>query len=363
MISEQDHVYMAHALSLAKREIYTTDPNPRVGCVLVSGDVIIGEGWHMRAGGPHAEIAALEAAGENARGATAYVTLEPCCHHGRTPPCTDSLIAAGIGRVVFACEDPNPAVSGGGASQLVAAGIATEGGVLADSATALNIGYLTRMRTGRPWVRSKIAASLDGRTALADGTSQWITGVPARADVQRLRARSSAILTGIGTILGDDPSLNVRDLALGEVHQPVRIIADSRLRTPIAAKTLGLPGAVRIYCTNGQSQESLQDVGAEVEVVPANGGHVSLTALLDSLGELQINELLVEAGAGLNGALLAAGLIDELIVYSASHILGSGARGMFDGVVPETMDQRVELRLADVRRVGDDCRLTYRRVA
>ncbi len=353
---------MARALRLAKRGLYTTDPNPRVGCVLVNGDSIVGEGWHERTGGPHAERVALDAAGESARGATAYVTLEPCCHHGRTSPCTDALIAAGIVRVVFASEDPNPDVSGGGARQLIDAGIDVVGGVMSAGADTWNVGYIKRRRTGRPYVRSKIATSLDGRTALANGASQWITGPAARADVQRLRARSSAVLTGVGTILSDDPSLNVRDAALGNVLQPMRVIADSRLRTPVDARTLGLPGAVRIYCVDGQVANDLSAAGAEVEVVAAVDGRASLPALLDSLGVLQINELLVEAGPGLNGALMTAGLIDELIVYSASHILGSGARGMFDGPLLETMAERVELQLVDLRRVGDDCRLTYRMV-
>ncbi|MDP6675159.1 MAG: bifunctional diaminohydroxyphosphoribosylaminopyrimidine deaminase/5-amino-6-(5-phosphoribosylamino)uracil reductase RibD, partial [Gammaproteobacteria bacterium] len=247
MISSRDHAYMARAMRLAKRGMFTTDPNPRVGCVLVDDETIVGEGWHERAGGPHAEIVALNAAGSSARGATAYVTLEPCCHQGRTAPCTDALIKAGISRVVFASDDPNPAVSGAGAQQLVAAGIGVQSGFMPETAEALNIGYLTRLRTGRPYVRSKIAASLDGRTALENGSSQWITGVAARADVQRLRARSSAILTGIGTILSDDPSLNVRDDTLGDIQQPLRAIADSQLRTPIAARTLALAGSVRIY--------------------------------------------------------------------------------------------------------------------
>ena len=362
MTGPQDHVYMARALRLAGRGMYTTDPNPRVGCVLVSGDSIVGEGWHEQSGGPHAEIVALKAAGDSARHATAYVTLEPCCHQGRTPPCTDALIAAGVARVVFASDDPNPAVAGAGVAQLVAAGIEVVGGVMEASADQLNVGYLMRRRTGRPYVRSKIAASLDGRTALANGESRWITGAAARADVQRLRARSSAVLTGAGTILSDDPSLNVRDAALGDIRQPIRVIADSRLRTPSDARTLALPGAVRIYCVDDQAAERLTAAGAGVEVVAAEDGRVSLSALLDSLGNLEVNELLVEAGPELNGALLAAGLIDELIVYLASHILGSSARGMFDGIAPETMDDRTELKLVDLRRVGDDCRLTYRKV-
>jgi diaminohydroxyphosphoribosylaminopyrimidine deaminase/5-amino-6-(5-phosphoribosylamino)uracil reductase len=357
-----DHEFMSRALRLAGRGIYTTDPNPRVGCVLVNNDSIVGEGWHQQAGGPHAEIAALNAAGDNARGATAYVTLEPCCHQGRTPPCTDALIAAGVARVVFASDDPNPAVAGAGAEQLAAKGIEVVGDVMQASADLLNVGYMKRRRTGRPYVRSKIAASLDGRTALANGESRWITGAAARADVQRLRARSSAVLTGVGTILSDDPSLNVRDATIGDILQPIRVIADSRLRTPADARTLALPGEVRIYCVDDQAADRLSAAGAGVEVVAAEDGRVSLPALLDSLGNQEVNELLVEAGPGLNGALLAAGLVDELIVYSASHILGSNARGMFDGIAPETMDDRTELKLVDLRRVGDDCRLTYRKV-
>jgi len=352
---------MARALRLAGRGMYTTDPNPRVGCVIVSGDSIVGEGWHEQTGGPHAEIVALKAAGDGARQATAYVTLEPCCHQGRTPPCTDALIAAGIARVVFASDDPNPAVAGAGVEQLVVAGIEIVAGVMRESADQLNVGYLKRRRTGRPFVRSKIAASLDGRTALANGESKWITGAAARADVQRLRARSSAVLTGVGTILSDDPSLNVRDTTLGDIRQPMRVIADSRLRTPADAKTLALPGAVRIYCVDDQAAERLTTAGAGVESVTAEDGRVSLPALLDSLGNLEVNELLVEAGPGLNGALLAAGLIDELIVYSASHILGSSARGMFDGIALEKMEERTELKLIDLRRVGDDCRMKYRK--
>ncbi len=363
MSAQHDYACMARALHLAKRGLYTTDPNPRVGCVIVSGDEIVGEGWHERAGGPHAERLALDAAGAGARGATAYVTLEPCCHHGRTSPCTDALIAAGIARVVFAAEDPNPDVSGGGARQLIAAGIKVDGGIMSASAEALNIGYITRRRSGRPYVRSKIAASLDGRTALNNGVSKWITGSPARSDVQRLRARSSAVLTGIGTILHDDPSLNVRDASLKEVCQPIRVIADSQLRTPVGSRTLGLPGPVWIYCIENQLSEKLLAAGAEVDTVAAEGQRISLPALLDSLGDRQINELRVEAGPVLNGALMAAGLIDELIVYSAAHILGSGARGMFDGPALESMHQRIELKLVDLRRIGDDCRLTYRKLS
>lgn len=356
-----DHEYMARALRLAERGMFTTDPNPRVGCVLVKDDRVVGEGWHERAGGPHAEVAALQAAGAEAAGSTAYVTLEPCSHHGRTPPCADALITAGVRRVFFAADDPNPEVAGQGARRLTAAGLEVCSGVLADAANRLNIGYMTRMRTGRPFVRSKIAASLDGRTALAGGESRWITGAAARADVQRLRASSSAILSGIGTVLQDDPSLNVRDEGLGPVLQPLRVIADSKCRTPVDAKTLTLPGDVIIYSLESvPAGTALAAAGAQVRTVGADGGRLSLPALLDDLGALQVNELLVEAGPALNGALLTAGLIDELIVYTAPHILGSAARGMFDIPSLAGMDQRVAWRLTDVRRVGDDLRLTCR---
>lgn len=359
-----DEHYMARALQLARRGLYTTDPNPRVGCVIVREDQIVGEGWHARAGGPHAEIGALEAAGDAAAGATAYVTLEPCCHHGRTPPCTDALLNAGIARVVVATQDPNPAIAGQGQRALETAGVEVSGGVLGADAEALNVGFFRRMREQRPYLRSKIATSLDGRTALANGASQWITGEAARADVQRLRARSSAILTGIGTILADDPSLNVRAAELGDVHQPLRVIADSGLRTPVDARTLGLEGGVMIMTIAGdaRARKQLVDAGADVQVVDAcaiDDQRVDLDALLVRLAEREINEVLVEAGAGLNGALLRAGLIDELIVYIAGCVLGGTAKGMFDMPELEDMSVRPEFTLADVRKVGVDLRVTF----
>jgi len=357
-----DHGYMARALRLAHRGLYTADPNPRVGCVIVQHDTVVGEGWHARAGEPHAEIRALQQAGDGAVGASAYVTLEPCCHHGRTPPCTDALLAAGIKRVVIATEDPNPQVAGVGVHQLEAAGVAVESGVLAAEARSLNVGFFQRMRTDRPYVRSKIAASLDGRTALANGVSKWITSDVARDDVQRLRARSSAILTGVETVLADDPSLTVRRQELGDVRQPERIIVDSRLRMRPDARLLSLPGRVRVFCVDTGSgvRAQLEAAGASVEVVDRQDDRVSLSALLGRLAELEINELLVEAGPVLNGALLRQGLIDELVVYMAGHVLGTDARGMF--AVPELTDMsnRVELDLVEVRRVGPDLRLTYR---
>jgi diaminohydroxyphosphoribosylaminopyrimidine deaminase/5-amino-6-(5-phosphoribosylamino)uracil reductase len=359
---KNDGAYMARALQLARLGLNTAHPNPRVGCVIVRAGEIVGEGWHRATGEPHAEVHALRAAGAQAAGATVYVTLEPCCHHGRTPPCTDALIAAGVARVVYGSTDPNPAVDGGGQRQLAAAGIAVTAGVLQADCDALNEGFACRMRTGRPLIRSKIAASLDGRTALASGASRWITGAAARADVQCWRARSGAILTGVGTVLADDPSLNVR-LELGAAfRQPLRVVVDSTLRTPATARLLGLPGDTLIAHASGTAERvaALGAAGATVEALPV-GSAVDLGAVLDRLGQLQVNELLVEAGPGLNGALLQAGLIDELLVYQAAHVLGDTARGMFALPALARMEDRQSFRCTDVRRVGDDLRLTYRR--
>ncbi len=358
-----DHAMMARALRLAARGLNTAHPNPRVGCVIVRDDVVAGEGFHARTGGPHAEVVALEAAGAAATGATAYVTLEPCCHQGRTPPCTDALIQAGVHAVVTGAGDPNPAVAGGGVSRLEAAGIAVKTGVLQAECTALNAGFNSRMQRQRPLVRVKQALSLDGRTALANGVSEWISGDASRADVQRWRARSSAILTGVGTMLADNPSLNVRDAALGVHTQPMRIIIDSQLRTPADARMLSLPGETRIFCAADDSARAnaLRDAGARVEVLAGDGGRVDLGAVLHRLAELEINELLVEAGPGLNGALLQAGLVDELLIYQAAHVLGTGARGAFAVGNLQAMAERYTFALQDVRRTGDDLRLLYTR--
>ena len=355
-----DAVFMARALQLAQRGLYTTDPNPRVGCVIVKDGRIIGEGWHQRAGGPHAEIHALNAAGPQARGATAYVTLEPCCHHGRTPPCTDALIQAGIVRMVVAMSDPNPLVAGQGAAVLTAAGLRVESGLMQTQAEALNPGFISRMRSNRPYVRAKLAVSLDGRTALAHGVSQWITGEAARADVQGLRARSSAILTGIGTVLADDPSLNVRAFDIG--RQPLRVVVDGGLRMPATAKMLRLPGATLIVTARDDAADAsrLVEAGAEVLLLPTDSGRVDLAALMQHLALREINELMVEAGAGLCGALLAAQLLDEVVIYYAPHILGSSAQAMFALPGLENMQQRVALQVQDVRAVGDDWRVTAR---
>ncbi|MCB1864739.1 MAG: bifunctional diaminohydroxyphosphoribosylaminopyrimidine deaminase/5-amino-6-(5-phosphoribosylamino)uracil reductase RibD [Chromatiales bacterium] len=352
---------MARAIRLASRGLYSTDPNPRVGCVILRDGEIVGEGWHERAGGPHAEVLALAAAGSRARGATAVVTLEPCSHHGRTPPCAEALLAAGVARVVAATVDPNPAVSGRGLEQLRDAGVEVEVGLLANEAGALNPGFMKRMRSGRPYVRMKLAMTLDGRTALAAGESRWITGPAARADVQRLRGRASAILTGVNTVLADDPSLDVRasECAVnGVIRQPLRVIADSTGRTPAAARTLGLPGSVLI-ATRATGAEALRQSGvdAPLEVCAERGGRVDLADLLDRLGRRGINELHVEAGATLAGALLADRLADEIVLYVAPALLGSGARGLVDLEVAK-MSDRVELRTIDSRSVGDDWRIT-----
>lgn len=355
-----DARHMARALELAARGLDTTDPNPRVGCVLAHGEHVVGEGWHERAGGPHAEVLALREAGEEARGATAYVTLEPCSHHGRTPPCVDALIAGGVARVVFAAHDPNPRVDGAGATRLAAAGIRTEGGLMESAARALNPGFESRMRRGRPWVRVKLAASLDGRTALAGGESRWITGEPARQDVQHLRARSSAILTGIGTVLRDDPRLDVR--LPDTTRQPLRVVLDPSLRTPATARILGLPGRVLVLCgeaARGRA-ESLEHVGVAVEAVAVEDGRLSLPAVLARLAALEVNELHVEAGPVVSGAFLAAGLTDELVLYVAPVLLGPQAQPLAKLPAITAMADRAEFHLIDSRRIGDDQRFTLR---
>ncbi len=356
--AREDVFFMARALQLARNGFYTTAPNPRVGCVLVKNGCIIAEGWHQRAGGPHAEVVAL-AAVANAQGATAYVTLEPCSHYGKTPPCCDALIAAGIHRVVAALPDPNPRVSGRGLAKLAAAGISLTVGVLEADARALNQGFIKRMTEQRPLVRSKLAMSLDGRTACACGDSQWITSPQARADVQRLRAQSSAILTGIGTLLADDPALTARvDFP---AVQPIRVILDSRLQTPPTAQMAKLPGrsVILTCCDDGNRHRQLTQAGFEVHRLAAHNGRVALQAVMAFLAEQQINEVLVEAGAVLNGALLVENWIDELVVYMAPCVLGDEGRGLFHLPGVKTMADKVLLGLKDVRQVGGDLRLTF----
>lgn len=368
----QDAHWMAQALRLAERGLFSARPNPAVGCVLVRDGQRVGQGWHQQAGGPHAEVHALREAGDRARGATAYVTLEPCAHHGRTPPCADALVAAGVARVVAAMTDPNPLVAGQGLARLAAAGIPVASGLMESSARQLNPGFLSRMERGRPWVRLKLAASLDGRTALANGDSQWITAEAARTDVQWLRARSGAILTGVNTVLADDPSLTVRlDAALlGQQEwadarrQPVRVIADSQLRLPPTARLLSLPGQVLVLtCQQTVLQDrqgrvaALEAAGARVVSLPCVQGRVDLTAAVDWLAqEMRINDLLIEAGATLAGAVVQAGLVDELWWYAAPCLMGSDARA---GVVLpplNSMQQVGRWQLASLRAVGADWR-------
>lgn len=365
MLNAEDSRWMAQALRLAELGLNSTSPNPRVGCVLIKKGELIGSGWHQRAGEPHAEVYALREAGGAARGATAYVTLEPCSHHGRTPPCSDALIAAGVARVVVAMADPNPQVAGNGLARLRAAGIEVECGLMPDAATELNAGFVSRMTRGMPYVRCKTGMSLDGRTALANGVSQWITGPEARLDVQRWRARSCAVLTGINTILADDAQLNVREIEVG--RQPLRVVLDSALRMPLDARTLYLPspagwGGVIIYGAVHDEVKiaRLQDAGATVVVLPGENGRVNLRAMLRDLAQRGCNEVLVEAGAVLNGALLRAGLVDELLLYVAPQLLGDCARGMADLGKLTALDQRVDLKWQDVRQVGSDLRITLR---
>jgi diaminohydroxyphosphoribosylaminopyrimidine deaminase/5-amino-6-(5-phosphoribosylamino)uracil reductase len=351
-----DNLWMAQALRLAERGLFTTSPNPRVSCVLVKDDVAVGEGWHERAGEPHAEVNALQAAGEQARGATAYVTLEPCSHFGRTPPCADALIAAGVARVVVAMQDPNPQVAGQGIAKLQAAGIAVECGLMEAEARALNIGFVSRMTHGLPWVRSKVAMSLDGRTALANGESQWITGEAARRDVHVWRARSCAVVTGIDTVLEDDAQLTVRKIETS--RQPLRVVLDSRLRIASTAKIFDGGQVLIITAVADQEKISaLEQVGAKVIVLPDEGGRVNLPATLRHLAAIGCNEVLVEAGRTLNGTLLKAGLVDELVLYFAPQLLGDMARGMAQLGELTSLSERVELAWQDVRQVGSDLRI------
>lgn len=357
--STEDHQYMSRAIELASRGLYTTDPNPRVGCVIVNNGAVVGEGWHKRTGEGHAEVNALSQAGEKTEGATVYVSLEPCCHQGKTPPCTDALINANVDRVVAAMQDPNPAVAGNGLQQLTNAGIFAEVGLLETAAHELNPGFIQRMKTSRPYVRSKLAMSLDGRTAMSNGESKWITGDAAREDVHRLRARSSAIVTGAGTVLADDPSMTAR--LEGIERQPLRVVIDTNLSTPADANILKQDGPTHILtCSEDEvSVELLSNAGAKVIKLPMAHNQVDLFAMMDYLNGLEVNEVLLETGATLNGAMLEAQLIDELIVYMAPVVMGSEARGLFRLPHLQTMADRVELSLLESRAVGNDLRLTF----
>ena len=354
--SRFDHECMATALRLARRGLFTTDPNPRVGCVIAGGDGVAGRGWHEKAGGAHAEVAALREAGESARGKTAYITLEPCNYHGRTPPCVDALLEAGIKRVVVAAKDPNPQVNGNGLQRLQKAGVKVETGLMAGEAEMLNAGFIMRMKQGRPWVRIKSAISLDGRTALHNGDSKWISSAASRLDVQRWRARSSAILTGIGTVLADNPSMDARiDQA---VQQPLRVVADSRWRTPAGSRILAGPGTTLIA---GDLSVPIPDALASSDVqclrLPASGGALDLRALMKALAEMEINEVQVEAGARLCGALIKDQLVDELLIYQAPLLLGEGGPGPFAFGPLESMTESTHLELLETSHLGDDLRI------
>ena len=354
-----DHGMMARALQLAELGLWTTSPNPRVGCVLVQAGEIVGEGWHEKAGEPHAEVHALRAAGDKAHRATAYVTLEPCSHTGRTPPCAEALIAAGVSRVVAAMTDPNPLVAGKGLAMLRAAGIETASGLLENEARELNIGFVSRMTRGRPWLRLKAAASLDGKTALNNGVSQWITGPEARRDGQRWRARACAILTGIGTVRDDDPQLNVRNLETP--RQPLRVVVDSRLETPLTARILqGGPVLIAGAIENAEKSALLRSTGAEVLILPNAAGKVELKDLLEALARRGINEVHAEAGFKLNGSLMREGLVDELLLYLAPCLIGHAASGLFNLQELATLDGKRLLQIRDLRQIGEDIRLIAR---
>jgi diaminohydroxyphosphoribosylaminopyrimidine deaminase/5-amino-6-(5-phosphoribosylamino)uracil reductase len=357
-----DHEHMARALRLARHGLTTAHPNPRVGCVLVRDGRIVGEGWHRAAGEPHAEVNALAQAGAAAAGATAYVTLEPCAHTGRTGPCTRALIDARVAEVVFAHEDPSSRAPESGRALLERAGIRVRAGLMRSEARRLNEGFFSRTERGRPFVRLKIAASLDGATAMADGESRWISDEAARADVQRLRAACGAIVTGIGTVLADDPLLTVRDESR-ILKQPLRVVVDARLETPVTARLLDAPGEVAVFCADATGREPLEARGAKVYRASDGRGRVDLGAMLRTLGELGINDAFVEAGPRLCGAFLTAGLADELVIYQALHIMGSETRRMFATPSLTRLANRIALDIADVRRVGACLRITARPVS
>lgn len=358
MYTAEDHRWMSRALELAARGMNTTTPNPRVGCVIVREGEMVGEGWHERAGEPHAEVLALAQAAGRARGATVYLTLEPCSHHGRTPPCTDALIEARVGRVIAAMEDPNPLVNGEGLARLRAAGIEVRCGLLEAQANELNPGFVARMTRGLPWVRMKVATSMDGFTALADGTSQWITGEAAREDGHRWRARSCAILTGIGTVREDDPRMTAR--IDGVTRQPLKVLVDSRLEVDLDANILK-GGQVLIVCAHSREDKlaQLRDRGCEVLLLSNASGKVDLSALMRELAGRGLNEIHVEAGHKLNGSLLREACVDELLLYMSASLLGAG-RPMFELEAAPSLDRRVRLDWHSFERVGEDVRLMAR---
>ena len=368
LLTEQaalDVHYMARALELARKGLYSTHPNPRVGCVIVREGQIVGEGWHALAGEPHAEVHALRQAGEQARGATAYVTLEPCSHHGRTPPCADALVNAGVTRVVASMQDPNPEVAGRGLLRLMTAGIAVQCGVLEAEARALNKGFIKRMETGQPYVRVKLAMSLDGRTAMASGESQWITGPEARSAVQRLRAQSSVVLSGADTVLADKARLTVRPdelglnaelTALAAARAPLRVLIDGRLRVPLVAPFFQAGSALVATCAAASARGRYHDEGHEIVAMADSAGHVDLRKLLTELGTRGVNEVLVEAGPRLAGAFTRLGLVDEFQIFIAGKFLGSSARPLLDLPLAQ-MSEALELKIVEMRAVGNDWRV------
>jgi diaminohydroxyphosphoribosylaminopyrimidine deaminase/5-amino-6-(5-phosphoribosylamino)uracil reductase len=359
MFTTADHEFMGQALELAGRGLYTTTPNPRVGCVIVRDGTVVGTGWHEKAGMPHAEALALKAAGARSRGATLYVNLEPCSHHGRTPPCVDAIVDAGVERVVAAVQDPNPKVAGTGFSKLRAAGIAVEQGLREEEARELNFGFFARMTRGRPWVRMKIAASLDGRTALANGKSQWITGEAARADGHRWRARACAILTGFGTVRDDDPRLNVR--GVDTPRQPLKIVVDSKFETPPSARLLKDGKTLVVGAVNEERKiAGLKAAGVEAIIIRNDHGKVELFKLMEELARRELNEIHVEAGTKLNGSLLQAGVVDELLVYLAPSVIGDSGRGMFHLPEITELSRASALKIREVERVGADLRILAR---
>lgn len=364
MFTPLDQSFMRRALELAERGMYTTTPNPRVGAVIVKDGRVVGEGWHQVAGEGHAEVNAVRDAhakyGPDAvKGSTVYVTLEPCSHHGRTPPCADLLVDEGAALVVAAMEDPNPLVAGNGFKRLRAAGVDVRCGLMENDANELNIGFISRMTRALPWVRLKVAASLDGKTALANGQSQWITGPEARKDGHAYRARACAILTGIGTVLEDDPQLNVREVQTS--RQPLKVIVDSRLQTPPDARILS-EGKVLIACAveDAEARARLEAKGCEVITLPNSSGKVELMDLMRELGKRKLNEIHVESGFKLNGSLIREGCVDELLIYFAASIIGEGGQGMFNLPVLADLDQRKKLKLHKVSQVGEDLRLIAR---
>lgn len=365
-MSAADHAWMAHALRLARQGLYSTHPNPRVGCVIVRDGQLLGEGWHQRAGEPHAEVHALRQAGERARGATAYVTLEPCSHYGRTPPCAEALVTAGVARVVAAMRDPNPLVAGRGLERLRSVGIEVASGVLESEARELNIGFVKRMETGLPYVRAKLAMSLDGRTAMASGESQWITGSAARSEVQRLRARSSVVLSGADTVLMDGARLTVRAAELGldpeqaelaVKRPPLRVLVDGRQRVPLDAPFFQAGPA--LVASTSEAAESYRAAGHELLTLATAEGRVDLPALLRTLAERGANEVLLEAGPRLVGAFAALGVVDEYQIFVAAKFLGSSARPLLD-LPLDRMSEARELKIEDIRAFGDDWRILAR---